>query len=330
MNQPFTYQTKQAHTYHSNHPENGRTHTNKRGSEGSGNLQFYSPRGIAVDSSGYVYIADTSNSRVQKTTSNGAYVIQWDGSPDTGNSKFRYPKGVAVDSSGNVYVTDTGNDRIQKFTSSGVYVMQWGSSGARNSQFNGPNGIAVDGSGNVYIVDTNNNRIQKFAPVSSLPFLDGFEFGSFSAWSGTSVSTGETATVSTSAAHHGLYSSRFTSNGGGGIKNAIVNRTFTASTDIYARGYFKVTQNGIADDNDRFYFTVLKSTVGNNLAYAGWRRTAGVLHWCLVIRAGTGYVTTYSASTPVTDRWYYMEVHWREGSPGVGELWVDGGQRAHR
>ena len=44
------------------------------GSEGSGDGQFYSPNGIAVDSSGNVYVADTENQRIQKFTTDGEFI----------------------------------------------------------------------------------------------------------------------------------------------------------------------------------------------------------------------------------------------------------------
>ena len=87
----------------------------KWGSSGSGDGQFQSPRGVAVDSSANVYVADT-NHRMQKFDSSGNFLLKW-GSYGTGDGQFNRPGGVAVDSSGNVYVADTNNSRIQKFSS---------------------------------------------------------------------------------------------------------------------------------------------------------------------------------------------------------------------
>lgn len=87
----------------------------KSGNEsGSGNGEFSSPMGIAVDTSGNVYVADYDNSRVQKFDSSGGYISQW-GSSGTGNGEFNFPYSVAVDSSGYLYVTDCDNNRVQKF-----------------------------------------------------------------------------------------------------------------------------------------------------------------------------------------------------------------------
>jgi hypothetical protein len=84
------------------------------GSYGSGPGEFSGPNGVAVDTSGNVYVADTDNARVQVFTSSGSYLTQF-GSGGRGNGQFQIPIGVAVDSSGKVYVGDTYNYRIQVF-----------------------------------------------------------------------------------------------------------------------------------------------------------------------------------------------------------------------
>jgi len=131
------------------------------GSSGSGDGQFSNPQGVAVDSSGDVYVTDEGNDRIQKFTSDGKFITTW-GSSGSGDGQFSAPQGASVDSSGNVYVADDGNDRIQKFTSDGKFITTWGSNGRGDGQFSRPEGVAVDSSGNVYVADYNNDRIQKF------------------------------------------------------------------------------------------------------------------------------------------------------------------------
>jgi hypothetical protein len=127
----------------------------------SGNGQFNQPSGVAVDSAGEFYVADTGNQRIQKFDSNGAFLLKW-GTGGSGNGQFSTPWDVAVDSAGNVYVADTSNHRIQKFDGSGTFLLKWGTNGSGDGQFSFPRGVALDSTGNVYEVETNNHRIQKF------------------------------------------------------------------------------------------------------------------------------------------------------------------------
>jgi DNA-binding beta-propeller fold protein YncE len=141
---------------------NGYSFITKWGSSGTADGQFSFPFGVAVDSSGNVYVADWGNDRIQKFNSNGTFITKW-GSRGNADGQLSDPNGVAVDSSGNVYVADWGNDRIQKFNSNGTpLIKEWGSSGTADGQFSNPNGLAVDSSGNVYVADNGNDRIQKF------------------------------------------------------------------------------------------------------------------------------------------------------------------------
>ena len=135
------------------------------GSQGAGEGQFNYPFGIAVDSQDNVYVADWSNYRIQKFTSDGDFILQF-GSEGTGDGQFVSPWGIAVDpGTDSVYVTDHGfstQTRVSKFTSTGEFVAKFGSYGPGDGQFFNPAGIAVDTSGNVYVVDKDDGRIQKF------------------------------------------------------------------------------------------------------------------------------------------------------------------------
>jgi Tol biopolymer transport system component/DNA-binding beta-propeller fold protein YncE len=150
------------------------TFVTKWGINGTGDGQFNSPLTIAVDSSGYIYVGDYGNNRIQKFSStdgiNYTFVTKW-GSNGTGDGQFNSPYGITVDSSGNVYVVDFGNNRIQKFSSTDginyTFVTKWGSNGTGDGQFNSPIGIAVDSSGYIYVGDYGNNRIQKFTSTGT-------------------------------------------------------------------------------------------------------------------------------------------------------------------
>ncbi|MGO0059996.1 Ig-like domain-containing protein [Brevibacillus fluminis] len=144
------------------------------GGEGSGLGEFNQPSGVAVDSSGNVYVADSGNHRIQKLTASTNTWSEWgkvDGYAGNGLGEFASPSGVAIDSSGNVYVADYGNHRIQKLTVSTNTWSEWGKvdggAGSDLGEFTKPFGVAVDSSGNVYVTDSGNHRVQKLTRSTS-------------------------------------------------------------------------------------------------------------------------------------------------------------------
>jgi sugar lactone lactonase YvrE len=131
------------------------------GTAGSANGQFTNPNGIAIDSAGNIWIADSGNNRIQKFNSAGVYQTKF-GTFGTGNGQFDQVGGMAIDTSDNVFVVDYGNNRIQKFNSSGTYQSKFGTFGTGNGQFSYPSAVARDSANNLYVTDTFNYRVQKF------------------------------------------------------------------------------------------------------------------------------------------------------------------------
>jgi sugar lactone lactonase YvrE len=157
--------------------------------DGTGsNALFNQPEGVAADSNGTVYVADTFNNTIREVTAAGvvttlAGMPGCPGSADgTGSAaRFNEPDGVAVDTNGNLYVADQLNSTIRKVTPSGVVTTLAGLAGVTGDQngtgsaarFNEPAGLAVDNAGNVYVADFNNSTIRKVTPSGVVTTLAG-------------------------------------------------------------------------------------------------------------------------------------------------------------
>jgi hypothetical protein len=152
------------------------------------NALFWAPCGVATDSSGNVYVADSQNNLIRFITPAGV-VTTFAGTPDvTGTNdglgsaaKFNFPQGLALDSSNNVYVADTANNTIRKITPGGMVTTFAGTPGISGNtdsangppQFSGPAAVAVDRSNNVYVADTQNDTIRFITPGGVVSTLAG-------------------------------------------------------------------------------------------------------------------------------------------------------------
>jgi uncharacterized protein (TIGR03437 family) len=119
------------------------------------NAQFNQPQALAVDTSGNVYVADTSNNRIRKISPAGLIT--------TAATNLSFPYGVAVDKSGNLFVPDSLQHRIVRVSPTGVTTTV--------AQIGSPSGLALDAAGNLYVVDS--NRIQRISPDGAVSTLAG-------------------------------------------------------------------------------------------------------------------------------------------------------------
>jgi DNA-binding beta-propeller fold protein YncE len=143
------------------------------GTVGSDDGQFTTPRGIAVDPSGNVYVTDASGDtrgQIQKFDANGGFIArvgQNNGTAQGFISAYR----IATDSSGNVYATDgaveSASNVVKKFNSSGVFQFAFGATVSSGGQFQQAAGIAVDSSGNIYVADSVAGVIRKFSSTGT-------------------------------------------------------------------------------------------------------------------------------------------------------------------
>jgi len=166
------------------------------------------PAGVAVDSAGIVYVADTGNFTIRKVTPAGLVTTLagragGNGSADgTGSAaqfggSFYYtvrggiviqggPEGLAVDNAGNVYVADTENNTLRKVTTGAVVTTLAGRAGSAGTNdgtgsaaqfgddgYGGPRGLAADGAGNVYVADTASSTIREVTPAGLVTTLAG-------------------------------------------------------------------------------------------------------------------------------------------------------------
>ncbi len=138
--------------------------------------QLNAPHGIAVDSTGALYIAEVGNACIRRVSNgvittvagNGTHGFSGDNGP-AASAQLGFPWGVAVDATGNLYIADPLKHSIRK-VSNGVITTVAGSgmqgySGdggpATSAQLNRPSDVAVDASGDLYIADARNYRVRK-------------------------------------------------------------------------------------------------------------------------------------------------------------------------
>jgi uncharacterized protein (TIGR03437 family) len=211
------------------------------------NAFLNAPSGVALDSAGNIYIADTDNQLIRKVATNGVIStfagtsgvpgFAGDGGKAT-SAKLDQPVSIAVDQAGNVYFADNLNNRIRKIATNGIITTIAGNGLSVNSTsstaigdggpatsaiLNSPQGVYVDSAGNLYICDYGNNRLRKVDTSGNITTVAGN--GSTSLQLG-SVGDGGPAT----AAAIGPYSIAFDGSGNLYIADTQNNRIRKVST----------------------------------------------------------------------------------------------------
>ncbi len=138
--------------------------------------QLNAPSGVAFDSSGNLYIADTANNRIRKvsngviTTIAGTGVAGFSGDGGSATSaQLRNPAGITIDSTGNLYIADSGNNRIRKVTGgvistvagNGTAGFSGDNAAATSAELYAPGAVAVGANGALFIADTSNNALRR-------------------------------------------------------------------------------------------------------------------------------------------------------------------------
>jgi RHS repeat-associated protein len=203
----------------------GLEYNSKFGSFGSGNGRFSYENGVAVDASGDVWVADTSNHRVQEFSASGEFIRKF-GAEGSGEGQFKYPWGIAVSPEGNLWVSDTANARLEEFSSTGTFVRQ-----TAPGSFVEPWGVAVCPSGNVWAADVRGYKLKEFSSTGAVIRTvgePGAENGQFNAPTGLTCDSSNNVWVADTGNNRvqelsstGAYMSKFgTAGSGNGQFNA--------------------------------------------------------------------------------------------------------------
>ena len=162
------------------------------------NAKLNSPKGIAVDHLGNMYIADANNNVVRKVNTAG-FINPFAGTSSPGFfgndslaifAKLHLPTAVAVDASGNVLIVDQVNNMVRRvntlgvitsFAGTGVYGYSGDGNYADLAKLNTPTEVSADNLGNVYIADYGNHVVRK---VTSAGFISTIAGNGTSGYSG--------------------------------------------------------------------------------------------------------------------------------------------------
>ncbi|MFQ5559799.1 MAG: NHL repeat-containing protein, partial [Nitrospinota bacterium] len=145
------------------------------GKRGSGEGEFYYPKGVQVDRRGNIYVADCWNHRIQKFSTDWDFLLSF-GKYGAGPAEFNEPYAIEIGPDDLLYVVDRCNHRIQVFTTTGKFKGSVGKRGTtlegelaelygtpenlfKKPSFEFPNDIAFDSSSNLFVVDSNNHRV---------------------------------------------------------------------------------------------------------------------------------------------------------------------------
>ncbi len=177
------------------------------GDDGSAvSAQLNHPRGVAVDSAGNIYIADSDNHRVRKVTPDGKISTfagtdsagsDGDGGP-AAEAQLNLPIGLAVDNAGDLYIADNMNHRVRKVTVADGKINAFAGDGtpgnkgdddpAVAAQLKQPVGVAVDGRGEVYISEFGNHRVRKVTIEGKIRAVAGTGTAGFGGDGGPAIS----------------------------------------------------------------------------------------------------------------------------------------------
>ena len=168
------------------------------GRQGSGNLQFISPRGICYNKrDNNLYVPDQCNHRIQVLSTELKFKRCF-GTRGNGNGQFQTPLYAAFDNSNNLYVTDHGNNRVQVFTAKGQFLRTI-SQRADGQKLINSWAIAIDSSDTVYVSENGPHHVSVFTSQGAYITTfggQGTEEGQFNGIHGLSIDRNDSVVVS--------------------------------------------------------------------------------------------------------------------------------------
>ncbi len=131
------------------------------GKTGTGDGQFLAATGIGIDSQGAVYLANSSNYRIDKFDASGKFLMKWGMRGEKVQGQFTTPHDVAIDAAGNVWVADYGNTRLQRFTTTGGIPTD-GKKTIITGLDSQPDTLGVDSAGNLFVTEFFANKVRRY------------------------------------------------------------------------------------------------------------------------------------------------------------------------
>jgi len=217
---------------------------------------FNSPTGIAADTTGNLYVADTYNNVIRKISiTDSVFTLAGKDSAGYRNgvdsiAEFNEPQGVCVDKNGNVYIADTYNNVIRKI--SGGMVTTYAGDGrvgyrdgqADSAEFYFPTGVAADTSGNIYVTDNGNFSVREISNTGVVSTIAGTGYAGFKNGNGDTAQFDGLYGIAVNQNASQIYVTEYINNDVRMIQNGVVSVLAGNDTLITSIGYINGSLNG--------------------------------------------------------------------------------------
>src|SRR5271157_68387 len=228
---------------------------------------------------------------------------------------------------GNSYTLPTnilktrGNYAAQYYPTSGYTFDHWETTGAITvpSTTTNPTTVTVNSNGTL-------RAVYKTSSTTTYIFTDGFESGNFNAWTGTYVTTGETATVVSTLHQSGSYSALFTSHGGSTVARAYCYKNLSNQSQLYMLTYVYFNSSVSLPNYDNLWLIQFRDSGGNAIASFGVSKDSTSAKWAIQYGGST---KVYATSGPTAHGWYAVEACFNKTTSGKAlVIYINGTQVA--